>query len=307
MSKYFVITIDTEGDNLWGVKDINEVVTTKNADYLIRFQELCEKYNYIPTYLTNYEMANTKAMKELGREGIKKETLEIGAHIHAWNQPPYFPLIKRFGHRGKPYLGEYPRNVIYQKIEYLTKTLEDTFQCAVKSHRGGRWFFDGNICDALVDNGYIVDCTCTPGINWEKKPGWSRNACGTNWETYPQEPFFICSKNREKKLVEIPVTIRDLDPINRYEWFRPDGTNEKRMIAIIKKEMEKDGYIEFMIHSSEFMPGGSPKFKKKWQITKLFMDLEVIFEELKKAGYIGISLSDYGEKIQDSIRMEKEK
>lgn len=50
----FLITIDTEGDNLWQKHDS---ITTENARYLPRFQQLCEKYGFKPVYLTNYEMA----------------------------------------------------------------------------------------------------------------------------------------------------------------------------------------------------------------------------------------------------------
>ena len=53
-SKSFIITIDTEGDNQWNTK---QACYTENAKYIPRFQELCEKYGFKPTWLTNYEMA----------------------------------------------------------------------------------------------------------------------------------------------------------------------------------------------------------------------------------------------------------
>ena len=43
VKRYFIITIDTEGDNLWAVSDIKTPVRTENAKYLYRFQMLCEK------------------------------------------------------------------------------------------------------------------------------------------------------------------------------------------------------------------------------------------------------------------------
>src|SRR5512144_2975448 len=49
-SPSFLITIDTEGDNLWSRP---REITTGNARYLPRFQALCEKYGLKPTYLTN--------------------------------------------------------------------------------------------------------------------------------------------------------------------------------------------------------------------------------------------------------------
>ena len=49
-SPAFLITIDTEGDDIWGS---HANVTTENARYLPRFQDLCRKHGFKPTYLTN--------------------------------------------------------------------------------------------------------------------------------------------------------------------------------------------------------------------------------------------------------------
>ena len=299
--KYFIITIDTEGDNLWAVKDISQNITTENADYIYRFQELCEKYNFVPTYLTNYEMAISKPMIELGREGIKNNTLEIGAHIHSWNQPPMYKLVKGVGKRGKPYLGEYPNEILIQKIDYLTKTLEDTFQVGITSHRGGRWYFDNRILNELVRLNYLVDCSCTPGVSWRGKKGWTSFSKGSDWENYPNAPFFLNS-NENKKILEIPVTIKKISD-ERTLWFRPDGNNKNDMLRLIKNN--SNNYIEFMLHSSELMPGGSPTFRREWQISKLYYDLETIFSELQKAEYKGIGVTDFSKLIRDDIKMER--
>ena len=53
--KKFIITMDTEGDNLWNWHEGDEI-TTHNTHYLLRFQQLCEKYGFKPVWLTNYEM-----------------------------------------------------------------------------------------------------------------------------------------------------------------------------------------------------------------------------------------------------------
>jgi hypothetical protein len=33
-------------------------------------------------------------------------------------------------------------------------------------------------------------------------------------------------------------------------------------------------YVEYMLHSSEYMPGGSPTFKNQQDIERLYADLE---------------------------------
>lgn len=301
MKRYFIITIDTEGDNLWAVSDIKTPVRTENAKFLYRFQELCEKYGFVPTYLTNHEMANADAMKELGRAGIKRGTLEIGAHEHAWNSPPFFPLIKSPAKRGKPYLGEYPQFVIRKKLEYLTQLLEDTFQCPITSHRGGRWCLNGIIVRELERLGYTVDCTCTPGISWKKDPGWGIGGKGTDWSGYGNRPFMlaylVAGKAKKSGILEIPVTSIKKTKDGNPKWFRPDGKNLMELLGIVDYMYErKEPYIEFMLHSSELMPGGSPAFVRKGQIERLYGDLDILFSALRQHGFCGISLSGFAQK-----------
>lgn len=294
MKHYFIITIDTEGDNLWSVKDIREKITTGNAKYLPRFQNLCENYGFIVTYLTNYEMASDTFFSEFGRDGIKRGTLEIGAHEHSWNQPPYFPLLKSPAHRGKPYLGEYPGFIIQEKLKRLTFLLEDTFACRITSHRGGRWCLDKRIAKILCRLGYVADCTCTPGVSWSGQSGWSIGSKGTDWSRWSCEPKVIWTNDKGNRLIEVPTTIISRGRGTTPMWFRPNGRNLETMLGMIDYLNDSENeYIEFMIHSSELMPGGSPTFKNKGQIEKLYFDLESVFVKLRNLGYIGIGLSDY--------------
>ena len=90
--KKFLISIDTEGDNLWAWKT-GDKITTENARFLPRFQELCEKYGFKPTYLTNHEMANDPFFVRYFKQRNLSGKCEIGMHLHAWNSPPNYDLI----------------------------------------------------------------------------------------------------------------------------------------------------------------------------------------------------------------------
>ncbi len=288
---YFLITIDTEGDNLWAVNDINQTITTRNAEYLFRFQELCEKYGFVPTYLTNYEMSRDNAMIEMGRRGLSKGSLEIGSHEHAWNQPPFFPLIKRPFDRGKPYLGEYPPKIIREKLQYLTKTLEDTFGCKITSHRGGRWCLNQSISEELIKLGYVVDCTCTPGISWTDNRGWTVGSKGADWSLQRNTPYVI--NTSQGSILEVPVSIERISGHKRLSWLRPNGRNKEEMIQLIDVCSSTNNYVEFMIHSSELMEGGSPLFEHRWEINRLYESIEALFKYAQSLGFRGIGLSDF--------------
>src|SRR5258706_15773075 len=80
----FVITIDTEGDDLWARP---REITTRNAQYLPRFQALCERFRFKPVYLTNYEMAMSDAFVEFARDVVARG----GGELLAWRSIPTLP------------------------------------------------------------------------------------------------------------------------------------------------------------------------------------------------------------------------
>jgi hypothetical protein len=185
---YFLITVDTEGDNLWARP---REITTRNAEALPRFQALCERYGFRPTYLVNYEMAVAPLFQEFGRQLLARGAGEIGMHLHAWNSPPLVPLTPDDFYY-QPYLAEYPEPVLREKVKYMTGLLEETFGVKMVSHRAGRWRLSSAYARALADHGYIADCSVTPHISpgatsWGIRKGrgapttHSTPSCPTSW------------------------------------------------------------------------------------------------------------------------------
>src|SRR5713226_7445733 len=177
----FWITIDAEGDNLW---TLPETVTTQNARYLPRFQELCERYGFKPTWLANYEMAECPAFCEFGRDVLQRGTGEIGMHLHAWNSPP----VTSDGPKSQAYLIEYAENVMKDKIKFITELLEQRFIHKMVSHRAGRWALNSRYARLLVEHGYRVDCSVTPHVSWASVLGDPNGSGGIDYTAYPARP-----------------------------------------------------------------------------------------------------------------------
>lgn len=303
--KKFIITIDTEGDNLWenkitrhGIKEI----TTKNAENLIRFQILCEKYKFIPTYLTNYEMSQNSFFIDLARSALKKKRCEIGMHMHAWNSPPVVMLP--YNPKGThSYIGEYEPKLQWEKMYYLKNTLEDVFQIGINSHRSGRWYLDEFTVKCLKKLGVCVDCTVTPGISWGSQIGNNKYGVDYSKDKY-RGKYMLSGKNihnpGKSGIYEIPPTIIPrfqfcgMKISKQYSWFRPTGQNLDEMMWIKNHILKsrKIHYLEFMLHSSEMMPGANPTFKNRKSVEKLFVDLDILFHEISK-DYEGIGITDY--------------
>ena len=76
-------------------------------------------------------------------------------------------------------------------------------------------------------------------------------------------------------------------------WFQPKGKNLHRMLNIVDRVRKEDkSYLEFMLHSSELMPGGSPIFTNNKQIDKLYYDIEYIFDYVHN-DFVGKTLNEY--------------
>ncbi|MGA2327004.1 MAG: deacetylase [Bryobacteraceae bacterium] len=301
MKPAFLITIDTEGDNLWSGPG---QITTGNSQFLPRFQALCDRFGFQPTYLTDYEMALCPVFSAFARDVLRRRAGEIGAHLHPWNTPPIQPLTSNDNACG-PYATEYPPELVSEKLSVLTRLLEDTFQAPMTSHRAGRWGFDGVYARALAAMGYLVDCSVTPGVSWKASLGKPGGEGGPDYTAAPQEPYFVdfddVRRPGASNLLELPVTIMSLAPpalerlrqtlperailrraLNRLypprAWLRPDGKNRRRMLRVLAKALqERRTYLEFMLHSSELMPGGSPTFPDQESIEALYRDLEALF------------------------------
>lgn len=307
----FIITIDTEGDNLW---ENHNLISTKNTHYLPRFQALCEKYAFKPVYLTNYEMAVDDDYVAFARDVIARGTGEVGMHLHAWNSPPLDPLTDD-DWRYKPYLIEYPAGLIRSKVEFMTRLLEDTFQTKMLSHRAGRWAFNEYYAALLIEFGYAVDCSVTPKVNWQFSPGNPEGKGGTNYRDFPSHAYFMDEKNIARagtsSLLEVPMTIQykhsglmnslksGYDRLRgkrrspSVNWLRPSGGNVESMKRVVRQSLDEGhDYVEFMLHSSEFMPGGSPTFATEQHIERLYQDLEQLFSWLSERT-VGKTLAEY--------------
>lgn len=269
----------------------------------------------------NYEMAIDPLFRKLAKRWIKEDRAEIGMHLHAWNTPPLYRLTED-DFFNQPLLIEYPPDIMRQKLEFMTKLLEDTFEVKVISHRAGRWGFNETYAKLLVELGYKVDCSVTPGISWERVRG------GPDYRGFPTEAYFVNLDNIRERgkndLLEVPVSIvyiynyfverlftiseklavtigNKLRVISspKLTWLRPKRKNLKYMLRLLDRAITlKWTYVEFMLHSSELMPGGSPKFKTQDAIDKLYYDIETLFRKASSC-FEPVTLSEFYQEFRN--------
>lgn len=299
--RYFIITVDTEGDDQWGHAS-SGTAPTENARFIPRFQSLCEEHGMVPTYLVDYEMAADRRFTDFIKYKVSNGLCETGVHVHAWNTPPEHALERKYS--GNPYLIEYPDDVMELKFAGTLGLIEDRIGTKALSHRAGRWVMDDRYFTLLEKYGIIADCSFTPGISWARTEGATRMGC--DYSGSRRDAHLV------GRVLEIPMTIRHFGHYIKGGhllhmartavkggniWFRPAISSKGEMLFLLDKISEEPDtdYIEFMVHSSELMPGGSPYFKTEEDIDRLYSIMSEIFSKAAEAGYKGISLSGYAE------------
>lgn len=301
MKKFIIVTVDTEGDNLWDWTTGKEI-ETKNSKFLVPFQDICEKYRFYPVYLTNYEMAMDDYFADFARKKATQGLCEIGMHLHAWNTPPEYTLSGEYS--GNPYITEYPRDVIKEKHVYLKKLIYDRIGAEPVSYRSGRWATSIDLFSVLDELGFKVDCSVTPGII-HAAPGVTVS-CANDYRKAMRLPY-----NVQGNLFEVPMTTRvrrtlrgnnlKRKVINTLRgqriWLRPALHTKDEMCALIDiVKNEETDYLMFMIHSSELMPGGSPYCKTSEDVEQFLKKLDDMFAYVKDFGE-GILLKDYADSL----------
>lgn len=298
MEKSFIITVDTESDNQW---DYAHNQSTKNALYIPRFQEMCEKYGFKPVYLIDYSMANDSFLVEYLKGKLESNKCEVGMHLHAWDTPPKCKID--FIKSVRPYLIEYQLEEMEKKISVITNILKNNFQTPILSHRAGRWATNSDYMKLLEKYGYKIDCSVTPGVNWKRHQGYKIG--GSDYSNESTKIHYIPGTN----ILEVPMTIKKLRMnftlknisftriikclIKRHVWLRPSISNIESIKKLVNIAVKNDDdYLEFMMHSSEFMPGCSPYYETDQDIETLYQELEEIFSYIKKNGYIGKTLQE---------------
>ncbi len=322
-----IITIDTEADNAWAR---SEVLTTENTRYIPRFQALCDRFGFKPTYLCTYEMVQDRRFQETVGPYQASGRAEIGAHLHPWTNPPSGPG-EQDGHRHHPFPHELPIDSFRRKMDVLTGAVDRAFGRPPTSYRAGRYGFDGPHVQVLAGLGYVVDCSVTPYCSWAHASGLPGGRGGMDFRRarpapYHPDPEDVCRPG-SAGLLEVPVTILFtawplagssplqacyvrvvptllVEPLARRgfgpRWFRPQRDSTAEDLIEVYDQAVRLGLpcVEMMFHSSELMPGGSPFFPDEAAIERLYEVFESLFAALAGRGARGTDLTSFAVQFQ---------
>lgn len=291
------ITIDTEMDadihwNKYYPRQFSSVV--EGIPKLLR--PIWDKYQVNPIYFVSPEVVEDEQCCNVLKEEIKKGAV-IGAHLH----PEYIEPCK--ADNSKCISDEFPCNaydkdIEKEKINNLTKLIEQNLGVRPEWYRAARFGADGDTIKILEELGYQYDSSFTPNIDWSSKGGPNHKNTPLNSYYIDPENTYVYDPNRSRGIKEFPVTIMGkrwgilgrILPDNWlfYRWIRPSHMTvweQKRMIRSLYHKEIKD--IVMMFHSMEIMINKTPYVRNRFMQKYFLYRLDRTVAYLVKYGYVG--------------------
>ena len=318
-SQVFVVTVDTESDDAWTKP---EIIKLENLKEIPRFQNLCEKYDILPTYLLSYECAAREEAVSTFKPILTRKKCEIGHHLHSWSSPPF----QRKNSSGDvdlewihAYQFELPDSLFEEKADTLKEKIKESYGIYPTSHRAGRFGIDQRGIDWLIKNKFETDTTIVPLKDYSIYKG--KKSGGPDFNNKPLTPY-LWKGSQNESLIEIPVSV--YYPINFFkkEFFRKKPLGQKignrfgngRLLSlnpsfgtvfnrkIIKSEIRnKKPVINLFLHSSELALNCSPFTKSSDNYKNVWAIIEQTFSFIKMNEIKSLGLSQAAKQLKQSM------
>ncbi|KAB2889100.1 MAG: hypothetical protein F9K32_14065 [Desulfobulbaceae bacterium] len=303
MENYLFVTIDTEEDEWNSVGILNPSV--KNIHALLYFQERCDSYRVIPTYLINYPVATAASSRKVIERLLSQGNCEIGTHCHPWNTPP----LKEEQTKANSYLCNLPQELVEQKLTVMHDTIKANFGISPKVFRAGRWGFGKFVLANLARLGYTVDTSITPFHSWS-------DSIKIDYKCKANQAFFLSSTESvgavirdNGKIMEVPPTMGYLQRndllchkiynvatnaffkrlklnglldklgLVNFRWLSPEFSDENEMIKLTEKQFGNNGkFVNMFFHSSTLQPGLTPFVRNQHDLDVFNTRLDTFFQ-----------------------------
>jgi hypothetical protein len=302
-----VVSIDTEEDDWGSYKETG--ATVRNIVLLPTLQARLDRWDVRPTYFVNYPPLTEPAAVSVLRDLSRRSDLEIGTHCHIWNTPPYTGAGE-----SRSMMWRFPVEVLRAKLLSLTDAIESHLGVHPVAFRSGKWSFGPTVAEALHEEGYEIDSSVTPFIDWSRDGG-------PDFSTAPQHPYRFHPQRPQKPddtgtMLEIPTTIGflrgrqersarwrrllengvsarfgvvgilDRSGLLAKRWLSPESSTGPEMIRLAQACVDAGARVLVVsLHSSVLLPGATPVVADEADRERLLAALDTFLAFCTEARY----------------------
>ncbi len=266
-----LVVVDTEEEFDWNAPFDPASTAVENIAFQHLAQDVFDRHGVRPTYVMDYPVASTPAAVAVLKGFLQDGRCDIGAHLHPWVNPPAGETIGAF----HSYACNLPGDLMRQKLEVLTRMIEQGFGRRPAVYKAGRYGVGAATPGVLRDLGYAVDVSVVPHTDFAADGG-------PDFSGLPDQPFLAA-----EGLLEVPLSVGfvgraagagpRLHPfllagrrlrlpgiaarLGLLERLRlsPEGHATHDLIRQTEAALARGRrYMMLTYHSSSLMPGGSP-------------------------------------------------
>ena len=269
-----IVVIDTEEEFDWSHDFSRQNTSVGSIRSIEKIQDLFDEYKIRPVYVVDYPVAFQSDGHRPLQEIYASGRCLIGAHLHPWVTPPFEEEVSR----RNSFPGNLPLSLEAAKLRILGDLIGERFGSRPVIYKAGRYGIGANTADILEEQGYEVDLSVCPCMNYSPEDG-------PDFTKYQALPYWFGKNNR---LLEIPFTVgfvgwlrfwKDLYslllkfPFNQLHlggvlartgllnriWLSPEGYTLAENIALLRT-LYQDGVriFSFAFHSPSIEPGNTP-------------------------------------------------
>lgn len=317
------ISIDTEEDN-WGAY-VQHGATSRNIAHLRDVQDVFDRWGAKPTYLVNYvPLLDGESVAVLG-ELAARESVEIGAHCHPWNTPPY---------TGEGEHRSMMNGLTFEENRALIATVANRIGSELgvtpRSFRAGRWGFGPTVARALVEEGFEADCSVSPFIDWSPRGG-------PDYSQAPYRPYRLSVSEPlvpvgDGDLVELPTTVGFLGGRHRASnrirrrlegswlarlkgvgladraglltrrWLSPELASGDEMVRLVEAFARSGvSFLQITFHSCTLLPGVTPFVHDEDDRGRIISALDRVLGHCERSGFVFRKLIDVARDLRRDV------
>lgn len=314
------VSIDTEEDD-WGSYR-RDGTSAANIECLIELQDLFDRWGARPTYLVNRAPLVAQRAVEILGSVAAREGVEIGAHCHPWNTPPFVDDSGPVRTMMCTYTAEENR----AKLREVKRCLAQELDVVPRSFRAGRWGLGPTVAGPLAAEGFTVDCSVSPFINWseESGPDYS-SAPHLPYRFEPDRPLVPRS---DGSMVQLPTTIgfvrgdsrrgaalrrrlekswlRRLKVVGLLDragllarrWLSPETSSGETMVRLSAACVRSgQPFLQLTFHSCTLLPGATPFVRDEHDRKRFLASIDRVLGFWAESGFRFRTLAEAGEEM----------
>ena len=187
-----IVLVDAEAEFDWNRPFRRTLTSVHNLSRQVLVQDTFDDLGVRPTFLVDYAVATQSEGYEPIREFLQSGRCEIGAHLQAWETPPFDEKLSvrtSFNHNLPAWLQR-------EKLLRLTEAIVKSFDVRPIAYRAGRYGVGNEIAWILSSLGYQIDLSVLPGHDLRERHG-------PDFRRAFNQPYWF---GPDRDLLEIPLT-----------------------------------------------------------------------------------------------------